>query len=962
MRLATRVRWWLALGLIASITGCGSDDDGAARPTATATLTAPPSTTHTLVLTATPAASATHTAQPTATNSATPAATPTATSSVTVTSTPTPTVTATPGPLAVLLFTRTEGFRHPSIDDAVRVLTALPSDAGIIVTHTEDAALFTDAELARFDVVLFANTTGDVLDDPEQAALERFVRAGGGFVGVHSAADTEYEWPWYGRLIGAYFTSHPILPLEVTVTTEDNTHPATAHLPATFQFTDEWYNFDRNPRFDHVILLTVDEAGFTLPNFPPGRPSMGADHPVAWYKEFEGGRSFYTNLGHRPETWDDPRFQTHLLEGIRWAARPVQYHRIVLSEKASNPLALAVAPDGRVFYIERTGELRFWDPATGRVTDAALLTVDTEHENGLLGVALDPGFASNSFVYLYYSEPVPEPPPASGPPGENVLSRFVLRPDGTLDLDTRFDLLRVPSERECCHEGGSLAFAPDGRLLLGTGDNTDPFAARGFAPLDERPGRERYNSQRTAANPFDLRGKILRINPDGSIPAGNLFPPSGENGRPEIYTIGCRNPFRIAVDPVSGRLFWGEVGPDAINDAPRGPRGYDEINFADAPGNYGWPYCIADNIPYADWDYETDMPGPLFDCSAMTPPVLAYDYLTVSQLALGNGVTTEGNPGGIPGLPFSGRTAIAGTFYRTPSGPAPFALPPPYTDVLLMTDWTRDVIATVELGEDDQLQRVARLVPFERFLRPIDLDVAPDGALYVLEYGSGYFGDNLDAKLSRVEYSVDSVLSPAAVNRAEPSAGRAPLTVRFSSEGSRAPGRDPGIAAYEWDVDGDGRIDGTGPTFEHTYTANGVYPAALTVVGRSGRRSVPMVAEVIVGNSPPTVVITEPADGVVVDAGTFVTLRGAASDVEDGTVDCMNLVWDVRLGHNAHSHPLNNVTGCEASFFAGLAGHTFGDLFYAVELRYTDGGGSSGEPPLTARAGIRIRVQIPPPP
>jgi glucose/arabinose dehydrogenase len=845
----------------------------------------------------------------------------------------------------LLVFTRTEGFRHPSIADAVRVLGALPVGERIAPAFSEDPAVFTDDGLARFDVVAFVNTTGDVLDPPEEGALERFVRSGRGFLGVHSAADTEYGWPWYGRLVGAYFTSHPILPVEVTVTTEDPHHPSTAHLPATFSFTDEIYNFDRNPRADNAILLTIDEAGFIYPNFPIGRPSMGADHPVAWYKEYEGGRSFYSNLGHRPETWDDPRFRAHLLAAIHWAAGPVSYNRIVLTGKARNPVALAVAPDGRVFYIERTGEVAVWHPDTGQVIDAARLRVDTTAENGLLGITLDPGFAANRWLYLYHSEPVPEPPPP-GPPGENVLSRFTAHPDGTLDLSSRLDLLRVPSERECCHEGGGLAFAPDGTLFLSTGDNTNPFASEGAAPLDERPGHERNNAQRTAANPFDLRGKILRINPDGTLPPGNLFP-SGAGGRPEIFTMGNRNPFRIAVDPATGRLFWGEVGPDAPLDRPRGPRGYDEINFADAPGNYGWPYCIADNLPYADYDFATGTVGPPFSCAGMVPALLAYDYLTVSHLALGSAVSPERG--------FLGRTAIAGVFYRPPPG-APYELPAPFADSLLMTDWTRDLLAAVRVDPAGELAQVVRFLPFERFLRPIDLDVGPDGALYVLEYGSGYFGDNDDARLSRVEHSPTGVLTPVALAHASPAAGKAPLDVVFSAAGSRAPGE--AIVAYEWDLDGDGGVDRRGPELQRRFRRPGRHVVALVVVGASGRRSFPHVAEVVVGNSPPEVTILAPADGARVPEGTIVTLQGMAVDAEDGPAPCGDLVWDIRLGHNAHSHPLLTRRGCTATFRADTEGghRQFGGLFFAVELTYTDRGGPGDVPPLTGRRGIRLEM------
>jgi type 1 glutamine amidotransferase len=505
------------------------------------------------------------------------------------------------------MFSRTAGFRHDSIANARALLTTLPASEGIAVTATEDPSVFSDEALAEFDVVAFVNTTGDVLDEEQQAAMERFIRAGNGYVGVHSAADCEYQWPWYGRLVGAYFRNHPLLPVDVEVTTEHADHPSTDDLPTTFQSVDEIYNFGRSPRKDHTILLTVDEAGFIYPN-TDGGPSMGADHPIAWY--------------------------------------------------------------------------------------------------------------------LYLSEPVPDPAPASGPPGENVLARFVLGDDDQLDLDSRLDLLRVPSERQQSHEGGGLAVGPDGTLYVSTGDNTDPFASDGFAPLDERPGRERFNSQRTAANPFDLRGKILRINRDGSIPDGNLFAADGAQGRPEIFVMGCRNPFRIAVDPLTGRLAWGDVGPDPLSDGVRGPRGYDEINVADQPGNYGWPRCIADRQPYADFDFASGTVGADFDCSATQPASVFYDYLTTSYVPLGNALDPEGRPT-IPGVAITGRLAIAGTFSRVPPQ-APFALPAPFRDALLMADWSRGVIAALDIAADGTLRSMTRVLPWEPFVPPIDLEIGPD--------------------------------------------------------------------------------------------------------------------------------------------------------------------------------------------------------------------------------------------
>jgi len=851
-------------------------------------------------------------------------------------------------PLDVMVFSRTEEFRHESIADAHTLFQRLEADGVLRATITEDPEAFRDEELSAFDVVVFANTTGDVLDDVHQAALVRFVRSGGGYVGVHAAADTEHGWAWYARLVGAEFVGHPLLPVAVTVTTEDQTHASTEHLPAQFSFTDEWYNFDRNPREDHHILLTVDEAdiaGFT----------MGVDHPVAWLKEFEGGRSFYTNLGHRPETWNDPRFVDHLVAGMRWAAAPRQYNRIVLSDVARNPLALEVAPDGSIYYIERTGEVMRWDPVSGRTNEVAALEVESTAESGLLGIALDPNFAANGHAYLYHSPPKP----LGGPTGDlarNILSRFTVLPAGVIDLGSRVDILAVPSERECCHEGGDLQFAPDGTLFLSTGDNTNPFSSSGYAPIDERPGRERWNAQRTAANPFELRGKILRINPDGTIPPGNLFPSDGSLGRPEIYAMGTRNPFRIAVDPGSGRLFWGDIGPDAFTDGSRGPRGYDELNVADAPGNYGWPFCIAANLPYNDYDFATETSGTPFSCAGFVPAVMAYDYHTFAFPALGSVYTERAG--------FAGRTLIAGAFYSPPAG-ARFALPGEFRDTLLVTEWTRDILAAARIDGAATLESLTRVVPYEPFVAPIDIDVGPDGAIYVLEFGSDLasrnadarLSDIADARLSRIEYAEDGVLTPVAAIQATRTNGSAPLEVTFSSTGARGSHRDDGIAAYEWDF-GDGNTSTT-PSVTHTFAQTGVYDVTLSVVTTSGARSFPNVRRIVVGNNAPQVTILCPPNRTLVDEGDEVTIIGEGTDVEDGTIACDDLTWNIRLGHNAHSHPLVEKDGCAVTLTAILGDHggEEGDLFYVVELLHTDAGGPSGEPTLTGTDEIIINVK-----
>jgi type 1 glutamine amidotransferase len=218
-------------------------------------------------------------------------------------------------PTHILVFSRTAAYRHQSIADAVRALEDLGAGRGWKVTATEDAGAFDDENLDRFEVVVFLMTTGDVLDPSQQAAFERFMAKRKGYVGIHSAADTEYDWPFYGRLVGAYFRVHPEIQ-EARYRIEDRNHPATAHLPESWRRTDEHYNFRANPRESGArVLVSIDET-----SYEPGEGAMG-DHPVVWCRELDGGgRSFYTALGHTEESWSDPLFLQHLEGAIDWAA------------------------------------------------------------------------------------------------------------------------------------------------------------------------------------------------------------------------------------------------------------------------------------------------------------------------------------------------------------------------------------------------------------------------------------------------------------------------------------------------------------------------------------------------------------------------------------------------------------------------------------------------------------------
>lgn len=216
----------------------------------------------------------------------------------------------------VLVFTRTTGYRHEAIEPGVEALRQLGQRHGFVVDRTEEPADFSDDRLARYDVVVWLNTDSEVLTEPARRAFERYIRAGGGWVGVHAAAATEYDWAWYGQLLGggAYFRGHPpVQPAGVNVESAD--HPSTRHLPRSFTVQDEWYSFRANPRAQVQVLLSLSESSYAV----SGELAMG-DHPIAWCHTFDGGRAWYTALGHPVELYANPLFTEHVLGGIRWAA------------------------------------------------------------------------------------------------------------------------------------------------------------------------------------------------------------------------------------------------------------------------------------------------------------------------------------------------------------------------------------------------------------------------------------------------------------------------------------------------------------------------------------------------------------------------------------------------------------------------------------------------------------------
>jgi glucose/arabinose dehydrogenase/PKD repeat protein len=860
-------------------------------------------------------------------------------------------------PFDALVFSRTAGFRHDSIPTGIETITQLGAANDFTVTATEDASVFSDEGLAGYEVVVFLSTTGDVLDADQQAAFERYIQGGGGYAGIHAASDTEYGWPWYGELVGAYFNSHPANQ-DATIDVEDHAHASTAHLPDRWDRHDEWYNFRSNPRGDVHVLASLDED-----SYDPGSGAMGADHPTAWCQTYDGGRSWYTGGGHTNESYAEPEFQAHLLGGIQTAAGVVdsdcnatqdaRYETVPLDENTANPMMLDVAPDGTVFYVERDGRVQLISPETDLTTTAMTLEVTLANEDGLTGIVLDPDFATNHWVYLYWS---PADVGADGP--HNRVSRFTYDPaTGTVDPASEVAVLKVTTQRDrCCHAGGDMQFDSQGNLVLVTGDNTDPFESDGYAPIDERPGRENFDAQRTAANTNDLRGKVLRIHPepDGSytIPQGNMFAPGTAQTRPEIFAMGFRNPFRIGVDPATDNILVADYGPDAgAADPARGPAGTVEWNVVSEPGFYGWPYCTGASNAYIDYDFATGESGEPFDCAGGvvndSPSNTGLTQLPPAQEAevwygyAGNPDFPEIGGGGAP---------MGGPVYEyDPDLDSDVQWPAYWDGKAFLGEWNQGKVYSLQLtGEQrDDLVDINRVLPSlldpaAGLDRPMDMDFGPDGALYVIDWGSGFGGNNDTSGVYRVAYT-EGDRSPVAQASADVTDGHAPLTVQFSSDGTRHPAGEP--ITLHWDF-GDGTTS-TEADPAHTYTENGSYTAQLTATDAAGAVGVANVT-VVVGNDAPTVSITVPDDGGVFAWGDRVRYEVAVDD-PDGTVDCAGVTLYTSLGHDSHSHPIEELTGCSGVLqTAEDAGHgADGNLFWTLEATYTDDGGEVGVP-LTA--------------
>lgn len=779
------------------------------------------------------------------------------------------------GEPTVLVFTKTAGYVHQSIPKGVAAIKKLGLENNFKVDTTSISSNFNDDNLKMYSAVIFLNTTEDVLNSNEETAFERYIQSGGGFVGIHAATDTEYDWNWYAKLVGAQFLSHPHNQ-EANFIIKDKNFAATSFFTdSIWTRTDELYNFKKmNP--DVNVILTIDESTYT-------GGANGAYHPMSWYHEYDGGRSFYTALGHTDESFEEENYLEHLLGGIQYAIgenNKLKYKNAT-SEYAPDPLRfsknnlnlggffepteMTILPNLDVLIAQRRGEIMYYDHETEELSQVALLDVyhktstpGVNAEEGIMGLQKDPNFATNNWVYVFYSP--------AGDEWVNRLSRFTFK-DGVFDVDSEVKVLDVDSQREiCCHTGGSIAFGGDGLLYVSTGDNTTPFdekgakyTTNGYAPLNDEPGKDQFDARRSSGNTNDLRGKILRIrvNDDGSydIPEGNLFPIGIEKTRPEIYTMGHRNPYRISVDPKNGYLYWGDVGPDANDDdfQNRGPRGHDEFGQAKTAGNYGWPLFVGDNKPYFDYDYATGISGKLFDpenpindsrnntgLNELPPAQSAMIWYPYNK-------STE-----FPQVGTGGRNAMAGPAYYNDMFPKETSLPIYYNEKVIIYEWMRGWMKAVSLFPNGDFNKMEPFAPTIKLNNLIDMEVAPNGKIYLLEYGSGWFQQNDDSGLSVIEFNsgnMSPIIGELEVNK---TSGVLPLSVNLAIKASDV---ESDNLTYTWNLGNGDTIETIEPLLQYTFNEGGDFKIQVSVTDEDGAIVQSGVVGVVAGNEQPIVTI-----------------------------------------------------------------------------------------------------------
>ena len=599
---------------------------------------------------------------------------------------------------------------------------------------------------------------------------------------------------------------------------------------------------------------------------------------------------------------------------------PTTFNKAELISGLRNPVNFEFAPDGRIFILDRHGEIQVYNPDTQTRVSAGMLSVFHDMEDGLLGIAFDPEFSSNQYVYIHYSHPTLP---------KNRVSRFLMNGD-QLDAASEVVVIEWTSDRNgYYHSAGDLDFDSEGNLFIAIGDNTNhsPYAA-----LNESDKNQ--SAERSSSNTNDLRGKILRIKPepDGTytIPEGNLFP-NGQGGRPEIYVMGARNPFKIFVDKQDNNwLFWGEVGPDANVESEQGPLGMDEINLVKSAGNYGWPYVSGNNRPYL---------------STYSNPKFYYDHTQPVNLSKWNTGAINLPPARPSWLNFFHGCYLAGPrYYFDASINNPRKLPSDFHQRFFYFDFNTSKIWAVKMDANGNIQSNQRfaedIITGSGF---IDLKIGPDGQLYILEYGAGCCPANVGTgKLVRVDYTgIDPNKAPVVNISASTISGPLPLEVSFSSEGTADP--EAGPLTYEWDFDADGITDSNAPNPSFTYTTRGAFNALLRVTDNKDAISSASLT-IYPGNAIANIIFNYPPEGGMFSWEDNVSYDFIVTDNEDGStsngsISCSDVNFVPSFGHLNHTHDGLTVHQCSGNFLLDPTSHDAqgqDNIYYSFNVSYRD--------------------------
>jgi cytochrome c len=549
---------------------------------------------------------------------------------------------------------------------------------------------------------------------------------------------------------------------------------------------------------------------------------------------------------------------------------PARFEKEILVPASRDAIQMEVLPDGDIVFAEFWGGVKRWEAKSRTVTVLGQVPTYAKGEVGLLGMAVARDFAKSGFVYALFCPAAEQ--------GTMRVSRFTVV-DGKMSAESERKLLDWPYDTEhVFHMGGAMFMDGKGNLYIGNGDNCHWNPG---LPVDTRPDRKNWDAFRSAANSRDLRGKILRIHPTSeggySIPQGNLFS-DGKDGRPEIYGMGIRNPFRMTVDDATGTLYFGDVGPNVVPELGVHPDGYDEINATKTAGNFGWPLFVGPNeaLPLFDFDAKKEIkrldpqspynPSPRNTGIRNLPPA-------IPALVWYSSVASKE----FPTLGSGGRSIMAGPVYHyEAANPSAIKLPEALDGRLFIYEWMRNWIQTVKLGTPGP--EIEPFVPTMTLRRPIDMKLGRDGALYLIEYGDKWW-ENADSRIVRIVYRRGN-RAPIARLVASETAGRQPLVLHFDASGSTDPDGD--ALTFGWSVAGK-ELSGTGAKFQHTFEQPGTYE--VTVTARDGGGATGTAKETIfVGNSRPVVRFESPAHGSFFDWGSQIPYRVSVTETDGDTV------------------------------------------------------------------------------